>query len=119
MTLVNKALPHESGSSRHLDPKALIRVQNVLPQQTRHIPSSINPIRKGGRKEEDFLGGKEGGLSPDDHVLFIRCQEPMLRGFSGSKRVITTVKVENRLGKMLTKVTPRLPPLKGAQCSSP
>lgn len=37
-------------------------------------------------------------------------QEHMLRSFSDGKRVIATLKMENRLGKMLTKVTLRTPP---------
>lgn len=36
---------------------------------------------------------------PDGHVLFIRCQEHVLRNFSDRKSVVITRKVENRWGK--------------------
>ena len=66
---------------------------------------------------ETFCDGKEGRLSLDGCGFFIRCQEHMLRSFGGVKRVVTTSRVENRLGKVLR--NPETPPFKSAQCSSP
>ena len=66
---------------------------------------------------ETFWDGKEGRLSLDGCGFFIRCQEHMLRSFGGVKRVVTTSRVENRLGKVLR--NPETPPFKSAQCSSP